>query len=49
MSQQGMSQQGMSLQIKTMEEQKQILDETITKWRGEQEQVDDICVIGVRI
>ncbi|PIP54069.1 MAG: hypothetical protein COX07_07355 [Bacteroidetes bacterium CG23_combo_of_CG06-09_8_20_14_all_32_9] len=45
----GMSQQGMSLQIKTMEEQKQILDETITKWRGEQEQVDDICVIGVRI
>ena len=49
MSQQGMSQQGMSLQIKTMEEQKQILDETIEKWRGEHEQIDDICIVGVRV
>jgi len=34
---------------KTMEEQKQILDDTIEKWRGDSEQIDDICVIGVRV
>ncbi|MBI4647430.1 MAG: SpoIIE family protein phosphatase [Bacteroidia bacterium] len=39
----------LSIQDKTMDEQKQILDGTIEKWRGEQEQVDDICIIGVRI
>jgi hypothetical protein len=30
-------------------QEKEFLDETIEKWRGEQEQVDDICIIGVRI
>ena len=39
----------LSVQDRAMEEQKQILDETIEKWRGQQEQIDDICVIGVRI
>ncbi|MBI4645262.1 MAG: SpoIIE family protein phosphatase [Bacteroidia bacterium] len=39
----------LSVQDKSMEEQKQILDETIEKWKGEQEQIDDICVIGVRV
>jgi len=34
---------------KPMGEQKEILNRTIEKWRGEHEQVDDICVIGVRI
>jgi len=34
---------------KPMEEQKQLLDESIENWRGELEQVDDICVIGVRV
>jgi hypothetical protein len=32
-----------------MSEQKKILDETITEWKGNNEQVDDICVIGVRL
>lgn len=34
---------------KAMEEQKQILDVTITEWRGELDQVDDILVIGMRV
>lgn len=39
-----------TIQDKSMEEQKEILDETIEAWRGEKfEQLDDICVIGVRI
>jgi tetratricopeptide (TPR) repeat protein len=32
-----------------MDEQRKILEETIENWRGSIEQIDDICVIGVRI
>jgi tetratricopeptide (TPR) repeat protein/serine phosphatase RsbU (regulator of sigma subunit) len=32
-----------------MQEQKEKLTETFTTWKGEEEQVDDVCVIGVRI
>ena len=32
-----------------MDNQKSILNQTIDQWRGEQEQVDDILLIGVRI
>ncbi|MCB0477663.1 MAG: GAF domain-containing protein [Crocinitomicaceae bacterium] len=31
-----------------MSEQREILDQTIEDWMGEEDQVDDICVIGVR-
>jgi serine phosphatase RsbU (regulator of sigma subunit) len=31
------------------QEQKTILDNTIENWRGKLDQVDDICVIGIRI
>ena len=31
-----------------MEEQKRMLKETIIKWKGEYEQIDDILVMGVR-
>ena len=34
---------------KTMEEQGEILDETLVKWQGDIEQVDDILVMGIRI
>jgi serine phosphatase RsbU (regulator of sigma subunit) len=34
---------------KSMEEQREILNGTIDEWRGELEQIDDICIIGVRI
>jgi serine phosphatase RsbU (regulator of sigma subunit) len=33
----------------SMEKQKAMLDDSIESWRGELEQVDDICVMGVRI
>ncbi len=32
-----------------MEKQREILNETIESWKGELEQIDDICVIGVKI
>ena len=34
---------------KPMEEQSRILEETLIKWRGDIEQVDDIIIIGVRV
>jgi hypothetical protein len=32
-----------------MEEQKSIIDETFEKWKGDLEQLDDVCVIGLRV
>lgn len=39
----------LSIQQKTMEEQKIVLNSTFEKWRGNLEQVDDVLVIGIRI
>jgi serine phosphatase RsbU (regulator of sigma subunit) len=39
----------LSLTSKTMEEQRKIIDESFENWKGDLEQVDDVCVIGVRI
>ena len=39
----------LSIQDKDMETQHKILDETFEAWRGSLEQIDDVCVIGVRI
>jgi hypothetical protein len=39
----------LSMQDKGMEEQKFILEKTLTYWMDGKEQVDDILVIGVRI
>ncbi len=38
-----------SIAAKPLEEQKNILAETLETWRGNLEQVDDVCVIGVKI
>lgn len=38
-----------TIQEQPMEEQKNILDKTILNWRGDLDQIDDICVMGVRI
>ena len=38
-----------SMQNELMSKQHQILDETFEHWRGEIEQIDDVCVIGVRV
>ena len=39
----------LSIQNKTMEEQKEILEQYFENWKGSLEQVDDVCVIGVRV
>jgi serine phosphatase RsbU (regulator of sigma subunit)/HAMP domain-containing protein len=39
----------LDIQSLSMAQQKQHLDSTIEKWKGSQEQVDDILVIGVRV
>lgn len=39
----------LTIQEKNMEEQKRIIDETFETWKGNLEQVDDVCVIGVRV
>lgn len=38
-----------SIRDKAMPEQQDVLIESFHKWKGDLEQVDDICVIGVRI
>jgi serine phosphatase RsbU (regulator of sigma subunit)/ligand-binding sensor domain-containing protein len=39
----------LSIQGKNMDEQKKLVNEEFENWRGELEQVDDVCVIGVRL
>ena len=39
----------LSIQNKTMEEQKIVLEQHFENWKGNLEQVDDVCVIGIRI
>ena len=39
----------LSIQSETMEKQKQLIDEAFENWKGDLEQLDDVCVIGVRI
>ena len=39
----------LSIQDKNMKEQHQLIDETFEQWRGALEQIDDVCVIGVRL
>ncbi len=39
----------LSIQDQNMEAQKSILKHVHEDWKGEEEQVDDICVIGIRI
>jgi serine phosphatase RsbU (regulator of sigma subunit) len=35
--------------IKPMELQKEVLDNTFEKWKGEREQVDDVMIIGMHV
>lgn len=39
----------LSVQDKSMDEQKTIIDMNFETWRGDLEQIDDVCVIGVRV
>ena len=38
-----------SIHDKMMSEQKKVLDDSLVMWMGDLEQVDDICVLGVKI
>jgi serine phosphatase RsbU (regulator of sigma subunit) len=39
----------LSIQNLSMDEQKDYLENSLLKWRGNLEQVDDICIIGIKI
>jgi serine phosphatase RsbU (regulator of sigma subunit) len=39
----------LSIQDKSMEDQKIILDNAFENWKGDHDQVDDVCVIGVKV
>jgi serine phosphatase RsbU (regulator of sigma subunit) len=39
----------LSVQTEPLEKQKLIIDEAFETWRGNREQIDDVCVIGIRI
>jgi serine phosphatase RsbU (regulator of sigma subunit) len=39
----------LSVQEHTMSKQKEILNTTMIEWKGDLDQIDDICVIGVRV
>jgi serine phosphatase RsbU (regulator of sigma subunit) len=39
----------LNISNKPMDEQKSILDSTFETWKGKLEQIDDVCVIGVKI
>ena len=32
-----------------MKKQKQLIEEAFEEWKGDIEQLDDVCVIGVRV
>lgn len=39
----------LSLNGKSMNDQKRILEKTVDNWKGNLEQVDDICIVGIRV
>ena len=39
----------LSVQIESMEKQKQVIESTFESWRSDCEQIDDVCVIGLRV
>jgi serine phosphatase RsbU (regulator of sigma subunit) len=39
----------LSVQAESLDHQKQLLEETFENWKGDIEQIDDVCVIGLRV
>lgn len=39
----------LSIQDKNMDQQRDLIDQRFEEWKGNTEQVDDVCVIGVRV
>ena len=38
-----------SIHKKSFDEQKHILDKTFTSWKGDNEQVDDVTIVGLKL
>ena len=39
----------LSIQEENMRNQRELLNKEIEQWRGDLEQIDDICIMGVRV
>ncbi|MCK5137458.1 MAG: SpoIIE family protein phosphatase [Bacteroidales bacterium] len=39
----------LSVQAESMENQKKLIEDAFEKWRGSNEQIDDVCLFGVRL
>jgi hypothetical protein len=39
----------LKMQDKNMEQQKEIIERAFEDWQGSYDQVDDVCMIGIRI
>ena len=39
----------LSVQAESMENQRKLIEEAFDEWRGSHEQIDDVCVIGLRV
>ena len=39
----------LSVQAESMENQRKLIEEAFNNWRGSHEQIDDVCVMGVRL
>ncbi|MCB0408993.1 MAG: SpoIIE family protein phosphatase, partial [Flavobacteriales bacterium] len=39
----------LSIQNETIDQQREIINQAFEEWKGDLEQLDDVCVIGVRI
>jgi len=39
----------LSIQSQSMNQQKEIINDSFEKWKGDLEQIDDVCIIGVRV
>ncbi|MCB9224951.1 MAG: tetratricopeptide repeat protein [Crocinitomicaceae bacterium] len=39
----------LSVQNESMQRQKELIDQAFEKWKGKLEQLDDVCIIGVRV
>ena len=39
----------LSIQEETLEKQKQLIHDAFESWRGNNDQIDDVCVVGIRV
>ncbi|MCB9336198.1 MAG: SpoIIE family protein phosphatase, partial [Flavobacteriales bacterium] len=39
----------LSIQNETIEQQRELINQAFEEWKGDLEQLDDVCVIGVKI